>query len=178
MNNSQLSLSIVGVSVMLAIVGCNGSSSQAQNEPPVISSTAAVTVDEDTVVPLSFTVNDRETSLTSLTVTANSSDATIVPAANIVLGGSGANRTVTVTPLPDVVGTTTITVTVTDGGGLAASTTIPVTFREVRLDFPTYSRQAFVNSTNSTAVTVQREKFNFTGDNDNGYVVYRDLIGP
>ena len=46
----------------------------------------------------------------------SSSNAALVPDANIVFGGSGANRTVTVTPLADVFGTATITVTVVSQG--------------------------------------------------------------
>ncbi len=38
-----------------------------------------------------------------------------MPTANIVFGGSGANRTVTVTPAANQTGTATITVTVSDG---------------------------------------------------------------
>lgn len=64
---------------------------------------------------LAFTVGDAEQSAGSLTVTASSSDTAIVSNGNIVLGGSGANRTVTVTPTTDRVGAVTITLTVDDG---------------------------------------------------------------
>ena len=62
-----------------------------------------------------FTVGDAETAATSLIVTGVSSDAELVPDANIVLGGSGANRSVTVTPLAGRIGGATITLTVSDG---------------------------------------------------------------
>ncbi len=44
-----------------------------------------------------------------------------MPAANIVLGGSGANRTVTVTPASNQSGSATITLTVSDGSLTASS---------------------------------------------------------
>ena len=44
------------------------------------------------------------------------------PTANIVFGGSGANRTVTVTPAAEQTGTATITVTVSDGALTASDT--------------------------------------------------------
>jgi formylglycine-generating enzyme required for sulfatase activity len=50
----------------------------------------------------------------------------LVPNANIVFGGSGANRTVTVTPASSQTGTATITVTVSDGS-LSASDTFLLT---------------------------------------------------
>lgn len=77
--------------------------------------------------PLSFMVSDTETSATALTVTATSSNPTLVPAAGITLGGSGALRTVSVSPAAGQSGTATITLTVTDAGGLTATDTFTLT---------------------------------------------------
>ena len=60
-------------------------------------------------------MGDVETAAGSLTVSGSSSNPTLVPNGNIVFGGSGANRTVTVTPAANQTGTATITVTVSDG---------------------------------------------------------------
>ena len=57
-----------------------------------------------------------------LTVTVNSSNPTLVPIANVVVGGTGVNRTVTVTPVASQVGTATITVTGGDGVSTASDT--------------------------------------------------------
>lgn len=65
--------------------------------------------------PLPFTVGDDATAVSSLTVTANSSNTNLVPAGNIVIGGSGANRTVSVTAAPGQSGTTEIELWVDDG---------------------------------------------------------------
>jgi dienelactone hydrolase len=64
---------------------------------------------------IAFTIGDAETAAASLTITAESSNATLLPLANIVLGGSGANRTVSLTPVSGQSGTSTITLTVSDG---------------------------------------------------------------
>ena len=86
------------------------------NDPPTITTIANQTTPEDTPVgPLAFTIGDVETAPGSLTLTRASSNTTLVPAANIVFGGSGANRTVTVTPAANQFGTATITITVRDG---------------------------------------------------------------
>ena len=50
----------------------------------------------------------------------SSNNTTLVPNANIVLGGSGANRTVTVTPAANQTGSATITITVSDGTNSAS----------------------------------------------------------
>jgi hypothetical protein len=86
------------------------------NATPTISNIAGQTIDEDSSTgPVSFAVGDRETAATSLTVSGASSNQTLVPDSNIVFGGFGSNRTVTVTPLPDQFGTAEISITVSDG---------------------------------------------------------------
>ena len=45
----------------------------------------------------------------------SSSNPALVPTNNIVFGGSGSNRTVSVTPAPDAHGTTTLSLTIGDG---------------------------------------------------------------
>ena len=91
------------------------------NDPPTISSIANQTIfSGGTTGPIGFTVGDVETALSSLALSGSSSNPSLVPNANIVLGGSGANRTVAVTPAPGQVGTATITVTVSDGSATAS----------------------------------------------------------
>jgi hypothetical protein len=64
---------------------------------------------------LALTVGDAESLPASLSVTATSSNQSLLPNANIQIGGSGANRTVTATPVTDATGTATITLSVDDG---------------------------------------------------------------
>src|SRR5204863_3779350 len=84
------------------------------------------------------TVGDTETAAASLTVSGSSSDTTLVPNANIVFGGSGANRTVTITPAANQFGTTTITLTVTDADSGTSSDSFVLTVNSVN-DNPTIS---------------------------------------
>jgi hypothetical protein len=96
--------------------------------PPAISDLADRTVTINTVGgPYSFIVTDALTPAASLTVTATSSNQTLLPNANVVLGGSGNFRAVTVTPVTGQSGTATVTVTVTNGAGLSTSDTFVVT---------------------------------------------------
>ena len=82
---------------------------------PTISAIANVTTMQDTPTPaLPFTLTDTDTNPDCLTVSAASSNPTLVPLPNIVISGSGANRTVTITPAPGGSGSTTITLTVSD----------------------------------------------------------------
>ena len=99
----------------------------AVNDAPTISDISDRTIARNgNTGPLAFTVGDVETAAGSLTVSGSSNDTTLVPNANIVFGGSGASRTVTVTPATGQTGTATITVTVSDGQ-LTASDTFVLT---------------------------------------------------
>ncbi len=99
-----------------------------ENTPPTISEiTDQSVVENNTLGPIDFTVGDGETAAGSLAVSGTSSDTTIIPQANIVFGGSDANRTVTLAPADDQNGgPVTITVEVSDGS-LSASETFEVT---------------------------------------------------
>ena len=98
-----------------------------ENTAPTLTALADQSIYENSATSaLAFTVDDDFTAAASLTVTKASSNTTLVPAANIVLGGSGANRTVTVTPAANQSGTATITLTVSDGV-LTASDTFVLT---------------------------------------------------
>jgi hypothetical protein len=86
------------------------------NDAPTITSIANSTIVEDGATPLiPFTIGDVETAAASLTLLGTSSDPTLVPNANIVFGGSGANRTVRITPAANQFGTASISVSVNDG---------------------------------------------------------------
>src|SRR5204863_5660369 len=103
-----------------------------------ISDIANQTTNEDSAAgPLAFTVADGETAAASLTLTGSSSDTTLVPNANIVFGGSGASRTVTVTPALNQTGTATITATVSDGS-LTVGTSFVVTVNPTGSFTPVY----------------------------------------
>lgn len=64
---------------------------------------------------IAFTVSDVETVAASLTVTAASSNTTLLPVSGITFGGSGSNRTVSLAPASVQSGVATITLTVSDG---------------------------------------------------------------
>ena len=122
----------------------------AVNDAPTISDIANQTTNEDTATnAIAFTVDDIDSTVSALTVTASSSNTTLVPNGNISVGGSGANRTVTITPAGNQNGTSTITVTVSDGS-LTASDTFVLTVTAVN-DAPTISDVANQTTNEDTA---------------------------
>jgi len=121
------------------------------NIPPVVTSIADVTTDEDVATgAISFTVSDLDTPAASLTVTAASSNPTLIPTNRITLAGTSNARTVTLRPVTNQNGSATITLTVSDGT-LTASTAFNFTVRAVD-DSPTISvitNMTFVEDTAS-----------------------------
>ncbi len=64
---------------------------------------------------LLFTVEDPDTSLASVSVQATSSNPGLVPPTGLAVGGTGANRTLKITPVIGVAGKLQVTVAATDG---------------------------------------------------------------
>jgi VCBS repeat-containing protein len=123
----------------------NGGSDQATvtitvnpvNDAPTISGLGDQTIDEDNdLTDAAFTVDDVETDPGNLTVTATSSNTDLLPDANITLGGSGENRTISASPAANANGSTTITLTVDDNDGQQTQTSFTLTVNAVD-DAPT-----------------------------------------
>ncbi|MEN9675628.1 MAG: hypothetical protein RIS76_1524, partial [Verrucomicrobiota bacterium] len=88
----------------------------APDSPPVISAIPDHVVSGNQKVgPVRFAIADAEVAAAYLELSATSSNPSLVPHQNIVLGLGGAVRTVTVIPAPGVSGSATITMAVNDG---------------------------------------------------------------
>jgi len=112
------------------------------NSVPTISDITDKTTDEDiSTGDISFTIDDVETPAAFLTVTASSSNTTLVPDGIISLGGSDANRTINITPAPNQNGTATITVSVNDGSTATSSDTFLLTVNAIN-DAPVADAQS------------------------------------
>ena len=91
------------------------------NSAPTVGSIANQTTAEDTALgPLAFTIDDLESGPDGLIVTATSLNNGLLPQAGIVLGGTGANRTITLAPAANANsvlngGSVTVRISVSDG---------------------------------------------------------------
>ncbi len=107
-------------SVVVQTIGADAVESRLSDEPP--NTAPSVSAINDLSIPsggstgaLSFTIGDAESSADSLALDVGTSNPDLVPEAGIVPGGSGANRTLTITPVPGRTGTAVVTITVGDG---------------------------------------------------------------
>lgn len=101
---------------------------EAAQAPTIVLAETSVSTPEETARSLLVTVDDADTALAALTVTVtNSSNSALIRVnpADWVVAGNGTDsptRTLTLSPRPDAVGSTTLTVQVSDGGRTATAT--------------------------------------------------------
>ncbi|KPA10632.1 Na-Ca exchanger/integrin-beta4 domain protein, partial [Candidatus Magnetomorum sp. HK-1] len=101
------------------------------NDPPVITNITNQVIDENTSTqPISFTITDVESNPENLTLSALTSNSTLVPVDNIVFSGTSSSRTVDITPASGQNGSVTITIQVTDGN-LTSDTSFCLTVNDV-----------------------------------------------
>ncbi len=132
----------------------------ANNTPPAISSIANQNTTTGVPTgPVAFNLSDEESDTAALTVTAMSSNLTLLPVANITLAGSGASRTVTLAPAAGQSGSAVVTLTVSDGV-LATSTRFSLivtgansTPTDISLSSSTVDQSSGTNATVGTLAT-------------------------
>ncbi|MDQ1343347.1 MAG: large repetitive protein, partial [Patescibacteria group bacterium] len=114
----------------LSVSTVSFTTSAAPNTAPTISTAPTnQTTGKNTSSAVGMTVADTESGAAAVTVTATSSNQSIVKDANVVVSaGAGGSRTITVTPEAGATGTVTINYVATDGGGLTANGSYTVTF--------------------------------------------------
>jgi hypothetical protein len=168
--NRKLGLAVLAALSAGLLPACSGgggydSPPQPAAQAPTIVGLADQSLPQDTTTPvLSFQVSDADSGADSVTVTATSSDPAIIPAEGIVLGGSGANRTLQITPAPEVFGEATITIRAVDPGGLAAQQIVRVTVNGVFVSFTTTVNEWFALAENDDERVLSG--FTFTQDAD------------
>ncbi|HJT68495.1 MAG TPA: choice-of-anchor Q domain-containing protein [Pyrinomonadaceae bacterium] len=125
------------------------------------------TTSESTVKNVSFNIGDDTGTLITGpggSVTATSSNTTLVPNANLLITGSGGSRNLQITPVANGNGSTTITVTVTATNGRTATDTFDLTVSSV--NNPPSGADNTVSTAEDTAYTFAVVDFGFTDPND------------
>ena len=160
-------ISVALVSVLIA--AC--SSDSRDNQPPRIDRIVDQTVSANMAsLPISVSVTDELAG--DVDVTAISSDTDVVADAGLALLGSGANRSLVVTPVQDVVGTTEITVFATDSAGLSASRSFSVQVDPEQKSIQLFTRQTFSEVADDEPDLVNAIEFLQDAENDD----FADLL--
>lgn len=133
--------------VVLLVAGlsaCGGGSSYHSVDPtPTVSGLSDRSIAQDSTTTLNFNVGDADSGAAALTVTATSSDPALVPVDAITVGGSGANRTLQITPTAEALGEATITVRATDPTNRVAVSSFKLRVNGVFVPVSTATLDAF-----------------------------------
>lgn len=175
----SLRTAICAAATVLAVAGCGGSSYKPQpapvDGPPTLSVIADQAIDQDTsTAPIAFNVDDRETAVGNLDIAMTSSDTGIVAQTGMTLGGSGAARTLTITPVETAFGTTSITLSARDSAGQSVTRTFGVTVRPVYMSFTKFTSDTYVAGEDSDVR--QLKGFTLDGDADDNPAAFETLF--
>ncbi len=123
------------------------------NDAPTMSAIAAQTTNEDTAKVVNFTINDVDSTITcSGSVSASSSNTSIVSNDHVVFAGTYPNCTATISPSANQFGNLNLTFTVSDGA-LSASRTFALTVAPID-DAPVISTIAAQSTNEDVAKSV------------------------
>ncbi|KPA09131.1 hypothetical protein MHK_010666, partial [Candidatus Magnetomorum sp. HK-1] len=146
------------------------------NDMPIFSSISDQIIDEDTALSqIGFTVSDAENS--DLIVSGSSSNPSLINFSNIQIEGTGANRTLSLTPVSNENGVAAISLSVTDGD-LNATTSFTLTVTAIN-DIPvisaisdqTIDEDAALSLLNFTVSDIETSDLLITGNSSNTTLV-------
>ena len=161
----DLKLAAVAVTAAAALAACGGSSPH--NAAPTVASIADQSVDQDTpTAPLAVKVSDVETPADKLQITLATSDPAVIPMEGLKLEGSGASRTLTVTPAAGATGSATVSLVVIDAAGASTTVTFKVTVKPVLAQFKALSDSLFAQDDTADPKRIDNVTFTFDADDD------------
>jgi len=160
--NGSGNITVSDVNLVKYSVGTSVTGGAATNTVPTISNVADVATNTGTATAaIPFTVGDGETPAGAISVKATSDNQALLPDANITLAGSGAARTIKLTPAAAQTGSATVTLLIGDGLYTATDTfkltvaDAPVAGGTVKLFVTTLSPEGTAASAGTGTSTLQ-----------------------
>lgn len=165
----------------LMVAACGGGGGETPPPPPAVNAAPTVSIitnktsDQDAVIgPIEFSIADAESDASQLTVSATADGTAVVPVDGITLGGTGAARTITLTPLEAATGTVNISVKVADPQGAASTRAFGVTVNARGASIREWSLTTFAKA--ETDEVTPMNGFTFAQDADDP-AIFEPLIG-
>ena len=143
-----------------AVAACGGGS----GSTPTVGALGNTTVNQDTKAgPITFTVSDAQ-SVDNLVLSGSTSDASIVSLYGISFAGTGASRTVTITPEEGATGMVNVKVSARNAQGATGRNTLALNFTAVTRSIASYTNSTFALGEDDPPAQVSG--FTFTQDAD------------
>ncbi len=162
------------VLVAALLAACSSDSTgdrQPANQPPTVSAIPATnTVANTPSQPIAFSVSDEN--LAALAISASSDRPELVPNDAFVIAGTGAQRSLTITPVVDRKGDAMITVIARDANGLAASSSFLLTVAAEERSMQQFARETFLGSEDDEPALINAVEFTQDADDDD----FADLL--
>ncbi len=162
------------VLVASLLAACSGGSTgerQAVNQPPAVSAIPAMdTVANGPSQAISFSVSDENVNAVTISVLSDRPE--LVPEDAIVVVGTGANRSLTITPTVDMTGDAMISVIARDTGGLSASSSFLLTVTAEQKSMQQFARDTFSSPEDDEPALINAVEFSQDADNDD----FADLL--
>jgi len=182
MHTNKRSLAMLAATT-LVVAACSSSNDRDPpppgamvNQPPTISMIADQTIDQDTEIgPIEFALADSESAATALNVEVIPDSTSVFPADGLVLSGTGATRSITLTPFEAATGTTTIGLRVTDPENAAVTRRFKVTVNAKNASVRDVALSTFAKGATDDPTTVNG--FTFAQDADDP-ATFQALIPP
>lgn len=177
---NNLGAAVIAVLTSALVAACGGGGYDGGNSPPAkqaptIVGLADQSLPQDTSTPvLSFQVNDSDSGVANITVTAQSSDTNLIPATGLVLGGSGGSRTLQITPAAEAFGMAMITIRAVDSDGLSAQAVVRVAVNGVFVSFRDTVIDVFGRDENGEQQSLRG--FTFMQDVDDDPAAFDNLL--
>jgi hypothetical protein len=146
------------------IAACGGGAGGQGPKSLSLSAVANQSINQDTVIgPLRVTISGVSM-LDQVTLTASSTNSTVIPDANITVSGQGAERMLSIVPLADAIGSAQINIQARDAAGHASTQYFLVDVRPVFIAFTPSATTAFNASEDATPVAVSGVTFGDEAD--------------
>lgn len=159
--------------VFLALAACANDGDE--NPPPNTAPVLGAIADQSTPAnapsaAIGFAVTDEDAGAMSFAL--SSDNESLVASDAIALGGSGANRSVTITPTPDRLGDAMITIIGTDSDGLQAGTSFLLTVTPEQKSMQQFTRDTFAALPDGQPELVNAVEFALDAEDDD----FADLL--
>lgn len=160
---------LAAATLVVAACGSGGGGSmppQPSNSAPAVSAINDRSVDQDTALSIDFGVDDRESGAGSLLVSAAADGTAVFPADGVVLSGSAATRTLTLTPLEATTGAAQIAIRVADPDGAVTTRSFAVTVSARNNSIKAMALDTFAKAENDVPTVL------------NGWTIQQDADDP
>ena len=180
-SHTVVSLPALAVTALVTACGGGGGGGDmgppppAANTAPTVSAIAAKAGDQDTVIgPIDFSIGDKESDAALLMVSVTADGVSVVPADGITIAGTGAARTLTLTPLEAATGTVNVSIAVVDPQGATTTRTFGVSVNAKPASVREWSLATFAKAETDDATGMNG--YTFAQDADDP-AIYEPLIG-